>query len=105
MLGKRAEIGGEKARHVAGGGIDLPGARPVEGALLAARLAHGLRIGIVALHRAASSCRAGQGAASPSVAQRACRNGAAAPAPAARSWCWSRSPACRADAPRRPARN
>jgi hypothetical protein len=41
-------------RHVAGGGIDLPGAGPVEGALLVAGRAHGLAAGAVALHRAAA---------------------------------------------------
>ena len=52
LVGERAEIGGEEHRHVAGGGIHLAGAGPVEGALLVAGRAHRPALGAVALHRA-----------------------------------------------------
>src|SRR6516225_3849091 len=58
LVRQRAETGGEEGRHIAGGGIHLPGPRPVEHALLVARRAHGLRIEVVALHRAAARARA-----------------------------------------------
>src|SRR5262249_17222878 len=44
LLRQRAEIGGEKARHVARRGKNLPGARPGEYALVEAGLADGFSV-------------------------------------------------------------